>query len=80
MGNSKMEAIKPKHGMAVLYILVFLMMTGNLISSEKIRLFGVVVSAYRVLIPVFFVVFIAIRMYQKSVKKLLCRRTLMLYL
>ena len=80
MGNSKIEAIKRRHGMAVLYILVFLMMTGNLISYEKIRLFGVVVSAYRILIPIFIAVFISIRMYQKSIKKLLCRRTLMLYL
>ena len=80
MGNSKIEGEKGKQGMIALSILVFLVLTGDIVSYEKIRLFGVVVSAYRVLIPVFFVAFIGIRMYQKSMKQLLSRRTLMVYM
>ena len=80
MGNSKIEGEKGRQGMIALSILVFLVLTGDIVSYEKIRLFGVVVSAYRVLIPVFFVAFIGIRMYQKSMKQLLSRRTLMVYM
>ena len=80
MGNSKIEGEKGRQGMIALSILVFLVLTGDIVSYEKIRLFGVVVSAYRVLIPVFFVAFIGIRMYQKSMKQLLSRQTLMVYM
>lgn len=69
-----------RYYMAGVYIFTFLVITGNIISCDRIRLFGVVLSAYRVMVPVLFSFFFYIRIKQKSWNQLLENHSLVLYL
>lgn len=69
---------KTKYQILMMYIVVFLMLTGNVVSSN-IRIWGLVLSAYRVFIPFCFSLFIGLRFYKRSVEHIFRNHMLILY-
>lgn len=67
-----------KYQIFMMYVLVVLMLTGNIISSHR-RILGIVISLYRVFIPATFILLIGIRVYRKTLRENLKNRMLFLY-
>lgn len=62
------------------YLFVFSVIMGNVISNDEIRFCGMVLSVYRVVIPSYFIYFLWRRIKYKSLNKVFSNRMLILYM
>ena len=62
-----------------LILLTVLMLTGNIISIERFRVFGLVLSAYRVVIPCITLYYMCWRIRQNNIKEIINNYVLIIY-
>lgn len=74
--NPKREKIMT----TVLLIFVFLVLVGDAVAFENIRVFGMVLSAYRIFIPCLSIYLLACRIYQNKLAEIFKEKMLICYL
>lgn len=71
---------KEKKNTILIVVLVFLILVGDAVAFENIRVFGLVLSAYRIFIPCLSIYLLACRIYQKKLTEIFKEKMLICYL